>query len=717
MKGTFFLFAFLLASICSASSETIELILCDEDPIVFYIKSQQEQTRKNSRFDSDQLGGVGGFRTPAAWMRDAGDVSLSYARSKPYQNTNVNIQLFDRFAFGFSQRHFEKGLNYKNDHCFHFRWQLCDFDAHKKLPALTLGIEDPIEGTLGTKKFARQYLVMSYPLEGIDLSVGYGGSGKKGLFAHAYLPFWQKKTFAAAALLEWDRDDGVNSGRRVYAHSQRAKTRVNYGIKAEIDRLVSLAAFRQGASDWGLDLSLNAPMGKKEDWVPKNKDQPYYQGPINWKNLGEERDKTSFAKDLAQELHYQGFETLGVYCKQEEDGSYSLLIHTGWQKWYWYEDALCRWMTLMALYKPQNVSKIFWKQSSLGLESSQILVTQELFSNFLRKKILWENLSSYVESCPKESSSSWELLYQSREKLLRPSWQPQVFNVLGGEEKGFETAVGLSGAILALRPLGSCGALLSELRLNYWLESTISKQQTSSELLQVRADAGNYFQKRKLLADCAYIQWQYGLKADSAKQLVRFATGYFEKMYGGVGAEFLAWNGFGYWNWGLSWACLKKRQIDGFSFISKIEQRNEDGQLNKMHNSWVQQGFIHIYSPKIFSTGLEFDVSLGKFLAGDWGANCRASREFQNGFSIGAWLTVTNTHERVLGHRYYDHGLQISFPLMLSKEKNVPGRVSYKLVSRLCNNGAKSQTGMSLYEIMQERDRRKHTCYGQCKKN
>jgi hypothetical protein len=126
----------------------------------------------------------------------------------------------------------------------------------------------------------------------------------------------------------------------------------------------------------------------------------------------------------------------------------------------------------------------------------------------------------------------------------------------------------------------------------------------------------------------------------------RVTAGYLEKMYGGVSAELL-WKPQGS-RFGLG------------ADLNYARQRDFD-QLFGFRDYDVVTGHVSGYLelPKGFHARLD----AGRYLAGDWGSTLEITREFDNGFRVGAFATLTDVGFDDFGEGSFDKGIRVMIPL------------------------------------------------------
>ncbi len=126
----------------------------------------------------------------------------------------------------------------------------------------------------------------------------------------------------------------------------------------------------------------------------------------------------------------------------------------------------------------------------------------------------------------------------------------------------------------------------------------------------------------------------------------RLSAGYLERMYGGIDAELL-------WkpptqNWGLG------------AEIAYVKQRAFDSILGFQAYETIT-GFGSVYWNTGWN-GLEAQVDVGRYLAGDWGGTFTLSRQFTNGWELAGYMTLTDVSFADFGAGNFDKGIRLRIP-------------------------------------------------------
>ena len=123
-------------------------------------------------------------------------------------------------------------------------------------------------------------------------------------------------------------------------------------------------------------------------------------------------------------------------------------------------------------------------------------------------------------------------------------------------------------------------------------------------------------------------------------------AGYLEDMYAGVAGEVL-------WRPVNSPLALSAE-------LAYVAQRDYDMAFGLQDYS-VATGFVSAYYD--FGQGYLGQVNVGQYLAGDHGATFSLSRYFADGFSVGAFFTLTDVSFEDFGEGSFDKGIRVQIPL------------------------------------------------------
>ncbi len=157
--------------------------------------------------------------------------------------------------------------------------------------------------------------------------------------------------------------------------------------------------------------------------------------------------------------------------------------------------------------------------------------------------------------------------------------------------------------------------------------------------------------------------------------------GYFEEMFGGIGAEAL------YRQPGSRWAL----GVD----VNKVKQR-DFAQDFGFRDYQVQTGHVTGYWMTPIE-GVSTSLAVGQYLAGDKGATLTISKTFANGSVMGAFATKTNVPAEVFGEGSFDKGIfwAIPFDAFLTSSSRSYASFAWKPLTR--DGGAKLTRPVNLF--------------------
>jgi len=167
----------------------------------------------------------------------------------------------------------------------------------------------------------------------------------------------------------------------------------------------------------------------------------------------------------------------------------------------------------------------------------------------------------------------------------------------------------------------------------------------------------------------------------------RVSAGYLDRKYGGIDAEVL-WKPTNQ-NWGLGFelAAVQKRAPGSFLGFG-------DAQTFSAHASIYWDTGFH---------GLEAQVDVGRYLAGDLGSTVMLSRRFANGWEVAGFVTVTDMPFADFGEGNFSKGISVTIPLRWTMPLETRSSTSISLGTS-GNGGQRVGVGNRLYPIIRDYD-------------
>ena len=209
-----------------------------------------------------------------------------------------------------------------------------------------------------------------------------------------------------------------------------------------------------------------------------------------------------------------------------------------------------------------------------------------------------------------------------------------------------------------------------------------STRESNSELPRVRSDWAVYARESNLRIEhltAEYI-WRPG-----ENLYARTTLGYLETMFGGVSAELL-------------WYPPNSRLALGVE-TNYVAQRDFDV-LFGFQDYTVATGHVSAYYD--LPGDFHAQVDAGRYLAGDYGATFTLDREFNNGFKVGAFFTLTNVSSEEFGEGSFDKGIRLEIPVSWLTGRPSRNRLSQTIRPTLRDGGARLHVRNRLYGVTRE---------------
>ncbi|MFK5997148.1 MAG: YjbH domain-containing protein [Rhodobacterales bacterium] len=165
----------------------------------------------------------------------------------------------------------------------------------------------------------------------------------------------------------------------------------------------------------------------------------------------------------------------------------------------------------------------------------------------------------------------------------------------------------------------------------------------------------------------------------------RVSAGYLEDMYAGVSTELL-------------WKPVQQKWGVGAE-INYVKQRAYN-QLFGFRNYSVATGYVSAYYD--FNNGFSAQVDVGRYLARDVGSTVSINRRFPNGWSIGAYATITNASFADFGEGSFDKGINLTIPLKPLIGTQTRAVASQRLSSLTRDGGARLDIPNRLYPAVRD---------------
>jgi hypothetical protein len=169
-----------------------------------------------------------------------------------------------------------------------------------------------------------------------------------------------------------------------------------------------------------------------------------------------------------------------------------------------------------------------------------------------------------------------------------------------------------------------------------------STRVSDSVLPNVRSDAAEYDRQADL--ELSHLTAEYFFRP-GRNLYGRVTAGYLERMFAGVSAEVL-------------WKDPSKPYAIGAD-INLVQKRGYEV-LFDLQDYRIATGHISFY--RRLGENYRGQIDVGRYLAGDYGATLKLERQFNNGWRVGAFMTLTDVPFDDFGEGAFDKGLYFEIP-------------------------------------------------------
>jgi hypothetical protein len=179
----------------------------------------------------------------------------------------------------------------------------------------------------------------------------------------------------------------------------------------------------------------------------------------------------------------------------------------------------------------------------------------------------------------------------------------------------------------------------------------------------------------------------------------RVTAGYLERMYGGVSTEVL-WKPVASKlaiSAEVNYAMLRDQDM-GFGFA--LYETQDDGSRLEVGDYDVLTGQLTGYYD--IGGGYHASAGVGKFLAGDVGATFALDREYENGWKVGGYFTLTDMPFDDFGEGSFDKGIRITIPYDYFIGTPSRKSVSTTVQSLTRDGGATLDVEGRLYDVVRD---------------
>jgi hypothetical protein len=648
------------------------------------------------------LGRPGVVEMPSAEMAPDGQLSLSYGQFGKFSRTTLSFQITPRLSGSFRYsgiEDFHDDFDTYWDRSFDISYLIAKEGTYR--PAIAIGLQD----FLGTGLLSGEYIVATKSV-GSKLRVTGGlGWGRLGSYSPLGLSFGERReidvtTGGTPNFDQWFRGDAAAFGGLSYQLNDKITLLAEYSSDAytvEADRGVidhaspfnvavdyklgentSVTAFYLHGDQVGLQFSASlnpknprVSGGLEQAPLPVRPRPSRAADPVGWSDgwVEEVGDAGGIRKALAAAMATEGLtlESMSLSVDRTE-------VRFRNNKYNARAQALGRLSRIMTRAFPPSVETFVLTETLDGVPvHSTVLQRSALEAYEFEPARSMLETASFVDplslrhddlvSLPGAYPQTlWSIAPYVAVSFFDPDSPVRLdYGVRG--QINYEFAPGLSlDAAASVRVSGNISDEEDDVD-----DSTLPPVRTSSR------EYDNRVRVEKLTAN-----W-YSRPAENL--FGRVTVGYLESMYGGVSGELL-------------W----KKPNSPFALGAEVNyavQRDFDETFGFQDYDIVTG---HVSAYYAFEGGFHGQVDVGRYLAGDWGTTVSVDREFNNGWRVGAYATLTDVPFDDFGEGSFDKGIRITVPSDWFAGTPTTETNDFVLQSLTRDGGAKLNVGGRLYE-------------------
>ncbi|TRW97617.1 YjbH domain-containing protein [Paracoccus sp. M683] len=656
----------------------------------------------------------GAIDTPTAELLDDGTLGGSVGYSDYSRRNTLVFQAMPRLTASLRYSRLE-GLDdnrgYVWDRSFDMRFRLLNEDPEGWRPAVSVGLQD----FMGTGIFSAEYLVATKTLSPrlrASLGVGWGrlggefrpptdpGEGGKlnyeDWFTGQARPFgsitWQA-TDQLRLVAEYSTDPYAIE---VGEGQEAPDSKINLGANYRFGENYEIGVYTIGGNSFGAQFSvaLNPrqapfPSGLEKAAAPVRPRPAPSADPEGWSGVwaSDPTAHPAIQTALGDALRGEGqlLESMALSADRAE-------VRIRNNRYIQHAEAIGRTARLMTRALPPSVETFVITTSADGLPTSSVTLRRsdvERLENSEAGQIA--NAALLTDADPRPAGLiqtpglfprlQWSLRPYLSTSLFDPD-QPFRYEIGGQVSAKYEIMPGLvlSGSIKQ-RAFGTIKQdAPGSMTVDEYEAQTADVNENG--VPRVRSDSRMYSGNKKPNIPELTLNW-YAKPTDTV--YTRVTVGLLERAYGGVSAEAL-------------WKPVNSPLALGAE-INRVRKRDFEDAFG-FRDYEVTTGHVSAYYE--FGGGFVGQVDVGQYLAGDRGATVTLTREFANGWRVGAYATKTDMSEEDFGEGSFDKGITISLPLAWGTGQPSMQRVGGDLRSLSRDGGSRLKVDGRLYDNVRE---------------
>lgn len=658
------------------------------------------------------FGMPGGIDTPTAEVLPDGTLGATVNYSYYGRRNTLVFQAMPRMTAALRYSRIEgidRNRGFVWDRSFDLRYQFLDEQGWR--PAVSVGLQD----FMGTGHYSSEYIVATKnitPRIRASAGIGWGRlggdprpfeSGDEGGTLNADSWFTgDAKPFGSVSWMVNDKLTLIAEysndkyEREVEEGKEEPGSHFNFGATYKLGRSYEVGLYTIGGKKFGAQFSISLdprqapfPSGLEPAPAPVRPRPVPAADPEGWSGIWAQ-DPTAqpaIQKVLADALAKEGqmLESMALSANRAE-------IRIRNNRYIQHAEAIGRAARLMTRALPPSVDTLVITTSEEGLPTSSVTLRRadvERLENTEASQIA--SVAALTDAVPYPGDLTltpdsfprfrWKLGPYFSTSLFDPD-DPFRYEVGAQLRASYEFMPGLvlSGA-LRQRAFGSIDQEApGDESIDEYDER--DHDYTSRGVPRVRSDSRMYSGNTSPTIPHLTLAW-YARPTDQI--YTRVTVGLLERAYGGVSAEAL-------------WKPVNSPLAFGAE-INRVRKRDFDG-LFGFRNYEVTTGHVSAYYE--FAGGYSAQLDIGQYLAGDRGATISVTREFANGWRVGAYATKTDMSAEDFGEGSFDKGITLSIPVSWATGQPSKDRVGGNLRSLSRDGGSRVRVDGRLYDQVRD---------------
>ncbi len=647
-------------------------------------------------------GTAGLIDMPTAQVLPDGETAFTFSKNGTSFNSTLTFQLLPRLETAVHFTTIDQWLGGPlYDSSFDFKYRI--FDESGNLPSLAIGFRD----FLSNGAFSSEYLVASKSI-GDTLTVTGGlGWGRLGSYNPVAAPFGPRPPAVSTGIdtnqffrgnmaffggLEWktpvkgltlkaEYSSDAYTGEQTYGTFTPVSP-FNFGIDYQPVRGVSLGAYYNYGTDFGVRLTFsgnpNRPIVSPDlgiGPVPVNPRPAGYSTDGSWTN-------STLARDSIATALVPVFEAEGILIDEMKISPDSIDLYIENTKMPLTSKAIGRIARTLSVAMPASIEYFRITPVSGGLATTTVVIRRtDLEAQVERPDAgpaSWQT-TQFVDAPNSLGDAAWKRdIYPDFTWSLSPSLPIDLSSASAAAS--FDVLLGADASYRVSRGFSINGSVSQKL-----YGSVARSTVPSASPTPVRSNIGLYGAGGGPSLDRLTADYVFKL---SPSTYGRVSAGYLERMFAGVNGEVLWKPANSKWALGIEVSAVRQRAYDNMFGLGSYQ---------------TVTGFGSVYWDTGFY-GLEAQLDVGRYLAGDVGSTLTLSRVFDNGWEVSGFVTLTNMSFADFGPGNFAKGISVKIPLRWTMPFDTRSTPGISLGTLGGDGGARLAIDNRLYPVLRQYD-------------